>query len=71
METFIKFFMGLGKPEYDINNVALFGPDRGATVNLVWPEPFCSYILALQLFSLALEPKPQKNIKINKNASVK
>ena len=25
METFIKFFMGLGKPKYDINNVALFG----------------------------------------------
>ena len=24
METFIKFFMSLGKPKYDINNVALF-----------------------------------------------
>ena len=25
METFIKFFMGLGKTKYDINNVVLFG----------------------------------------------
>lgn len=25
METFIKFFMGLGKPKCDINNVVLFG----------------------------------------------
>ena len=24
METFIKFFMDLGKPKYDINNVVLF-----------------------------------------------
>ena len=25
MATFIKFYMGLGKPKYDINNVVLFG----------------------------------------------